>query len=127
MNSLLEAAAVFSVVPFITFFLIWGGMYLWKRDVKKTFILSMDITTAFLILSVSALINKVYDTPAGIYIIFFILITTCAGLVYLQKKVRKSINIKKAIKSVWRLSFVILTVAYIILLIPGIIIEIKAV
>lgn len=39
---------VLSILPFFPFFLVYWGMYVWKKDKRKALRMAMDVTTFFL-------------------------------------------------------------------------------
>lgn len=87
--------------------------------------LAMDVTTLFLITSVAGLFNVIFSTMnMMLYGILLIMLIT-AGLIG-GARYRKygKVNSIRLIRTVWRISFFVLSPMYIVLLITGIIIYI---
>ncbi|AWB46980.1 DUF3397 domain-containing protein [Paenibacillus sp. CAA11] len=116
-----------SVLPFVPFLLVYFIHYYWKRDRKKSLLLAIDVTTFFLILSVSALFNQIFNTGFGIYL-FLILMLICIGLIGgAQNRLKGTVNPKRLFRAVWRLSFLVSVIGYILFFLIGLIPYINAV
>ncbi|GGA20733.1 DUF3397 domain-containing protein [Paenibacillus physcomitrellae] len=117
--AILEPFIALSVLPIIPFLLVYGGYYLWKRDKRRSLLLAMDVTTLFLILSVSALFNQIFGTGFGFYLVLLFMLV-CGGLIGgAQNRLKGKVNPKRLVKAVWRLSFLLTSVAYLIFFIVG--------
>ncbi|ANS75127.1 hypothetical protein AWM70_11375 [Paenibacillus yonginensis] len=117
--AILEPFIALSVLPIIPFLLVYAGSYIWKRDKRRSLLLAMDITTLFLILSVSALFNQIFGTGFGFYLILLFMLV-CGGLIgSAQNRLKGQVNPKRLVKAVWRLSFLLTSVAYLIFFIIG--------
>ena len=66
--------AMLAVAPFITFILLWFLVYLFLKDKKMTTRFTMDITTLFLLGSVSLMWNKLFHTQFGFWLIVLMLL-----------------------------------------------------
>lgn len=66
-----------TVFPFL---IVYWAMYGWKKDKRASLRTAMDVTTVFLIFSVSALFNLTFDSNFGFYLTM-ILILIALGLI----------------------------------------------
>ena len=107
--------AVLAVAPFITFVLLWFIVYLFLKDKKMTTRLAMDITTMFLLGSVSLMWNKLFHTQFGFWLIVLFLLIAFGIIGGYQTHLKGATNLLKVGRLVWRLSFVGLSVLYILL------------
>lgn len=107
--------AALSVVPFISFGIIWFAVYLWKKDRKIALMRAMDFSTLLLIGSVSVLYNTVFRSTFGIYLLLLIFLIGFGILGNAQHRKRGSIDAKRIFRAIWRLGFVGLSAAYLIL------------
>ena len=114
-----------AVLPFIPFIIVWLLMKFFTNDDKKRLKLAMDVTTLFLIASVAGLCNVVFGTMnMMLYGILLIMLIT-AGLIGGARYRRYGkVNALRLFRTVWRISFFVLSLLYILLLLIGIIIYI---
>lgn len=105
-----------ALIPFLTFIVIWFLIYLFLKDKKSSTRLSMDFTTLFLIGSVSALWNKVFQTSFGFWLIVLVLLIVYGLIGGYQTKEKGRTDLLKLSRMVWRLSFLGLSALYILLL-----------
>lgn len=119
MQALLEAFvrayAAMSVVPFITFGLVWFAVYLIKKDKKLAFVWAMDISTLSLIGAVAVLYNMVFHSSFGIYLLLLIFLLGFGVMGNVQHRKKGRIDGKRIFRALWRLGFVGLSAAYFIL------------
>jgi hypothetical protein len=111
---------IFSAIPFIPFVVIWMIGYIVIKDNKRAFQISMDLTTIFLIISVSALFNNIFSSGFGFFaiLLFFLL---CAGLIgNTQHRLKGRLNLQRILRACWRIGFVVLTFFYFLFLFIGI-------
>lgn len=124
MNAVLEwlgqLYTLLSVFPPVAFLITWfiaNGVW---RDKRKATHVSMDVTTLFLIGSVSVMSRTIFGTPMvfwGIMLLFLI----AAGLLgNLQNRLKGRIDLRKIVKTVGRLGFLVLSACYALLLCIGI-------
>ncbi|WP_138493234.1 DUF3397 domain-containing protein [Paenibacillus pinistramenti] len=119
MGFLVQPMMALTVLPIIPFLLVFIGYYAWKRDKKRSVLLAMDVTTLFLILSVSALFNQIFGTSFGFYLILLFMLV-CAGLIGgAQNRIKGKVDPKRLVRAVWRLSFLLTSAAYVIFFIIG--------
>ncbi|MGW9530013.1 DUF3397 family protein [Paenibacillus terrae] len=120
--SLIQGTIItFSILPFFPFLMVFAVCrYLLKLEKKKSLLISMDITTAFLILSVAALFNVIFASRFGFYLILLLLLLTLGLIGGAQNRIKGKVDGKRLCRAVWRLTFIAMTLAYIILTIVGI-------
>lgn len=116
-NGLIQFMSVLPFIPFLGIWLIYGTI---SGERKKAFLLAMDVTTFFLIISVSAMYNTIFGSGFGIYLILLILLIAGGLLGGAQNRLRGQVDIRKILKTIWRLSFFVMSVLYILFLIVGI-------
>lgn len=110
-----------AVAPFISFFILWLVFFSIYKERKKATTMAMDVTTLFLVISVSAMYNEVFNSGIGFWLIalFFLLATGLTGNA--QHRLKGQLDFMKIYKVVWRLGFLLLSLLYIIFAIIGII------
>jgi hypothetical protein len=107
--------AMLAVAPFITFVLVWFLIFLFLKDKKMTTRFTMDVTTLFLLGSVSLMWNKLFHTQFGFWLIVLILLIAFGIIGGYQNHLKGETNLIKVGRLVWRLSFVGLSALYILL------------
>lgn len=78
--------------------------------------LAMDVTTLFLLLSVSALFNILFDVRFGFYFILLIVLISAGLIGGAQNRLKGKVDGRRLFRAVWRLSFFFLCVLYILFL-----------
>lgn len=117
--------AVIVIFPFIITILM---LFIYKkrgRAPAKSLGEAADWTTLFLFVSVYMLARAIFDYSIGFYMLIAFVIMVLAFAIYERLKV-KDFRIIRLLRKVWRLSFLLLLVAYIGLLITGLILQIIA-
>ncbi|CAM2828772.1 DUF3397 domain-containing protein [Paenibacillus sediminis] len=120
MNLLLGSLTFMSTLPFFPFLIVYYGYYFWKRERKSAILLAMDVTTFFLIFSVSALFNHFFDSRFGFYLILLILLIAIGLIGSAQNRLKGKVNGKRLFRAVWRLSFMFMSTSYMIFVVIGI-------
>ncbi|WP_178023132.1 DUF3397 domain-containing protein [uncultured Paenibacillus sp.] len=115
MEAFVSSFIVLAMLPIIPFGLIYFIHYQVKRDKKAALKLAMDVTTLFLILSVSALFNNVFDSSFGFYLILIILLVVGGLIGGAQTRLKGKVDGRKLLRVVWRLAFAGTGLAYILL------------
>ncbi|AIQ75955.1 MULTISPECIES: DUF3397 domain-containing protein [Paenibacillus] len=110
--------SVIPIVPFLIVFFIGKGL---KKDKKKTFMLAMDVTTFFLLLSVSALFNNIFNSGFGFYLILIIVLISAGLIGGAQNRMKGKVDGKRLFRAVWRLSFFFMSVGYLLFMFVGLI------
>ena len=108
--------------PIVAFLIIVFLVYFWKKDKKVAFNWSVNITNIFLIFSVVNIYKQIWPQAwsAWIWVISSFLFLF-GILLFIQRKMRGKISLKKIGFSTWRISFIILTVTYCFLITTGIV------
>ncbi|MFC5450201.1 DUF3397 domain-containing protein [Paenibacillus aestuarii] len=114
-NILSTIYATMAVAPFITFILLWFLVYVFLKDKKMTTRLTMDITTIFLIGSVSLMWNRLFQTTFGFWLIVLVLLIAFGMIGGYQTQLKGKADLLKVSRVVWRLSFLGLSTLYVIL------------
>ncbi|MEK3769708.1 DUF3397 domain-containing protein [Paenibacillus sp. FSL R7-0048] len=110
--------SVIPIVPFLIVFFIGKGL---KKDKKKTFMLAMDVTTFFLLLSVSALFNNIFNSGFGFYLILIIVLISAGLIGGAQNRMKGKVDGKRLFRAVWRLSFFFMSFGYLLFMFVGLI------
>ena len=110
--------SVIPIVPFLIVFFIGKGL---KKDKKKTFMLAMDVTTFFLLLSVSALFNNIFNSGFGFYLILIIVLISAGLIGGAPNRMKGKVDGKRLFRAVWRLSFFFMSVGYLLFMFVGLI------
>ncbi|MBD0379161.1 DUF3397 domain-containing protein [Paenibacillus sedimenti] len=115
MNFFSTIYAIFAVAPFITFVILWFIVYFFLKDKKITTRLTMDITTVFLIGSVSLMWNQLFQSTFGFWLIMLVLLISFGIIGGYQTHLKGKTELLKVSRVVWRLSFLGLSALYIVL------------
>lgn len=127
MEALVSSFIVLAIVPFVPFFLVYFIHFSLRHDRKAALKLAMDVTTLFLIFSVSALFNNVFHSTFGFYLIVIILLITGGLIGGMQTRVKGKADVRKLLRVVWRLAFAATGIAYILLFLISIITYISSI
>ncbi|MEK3658591.1 hypothetical protein BSK65_13475 [Paenibacillus odorifer] len=117
MNSVVTLSLI-PIIPFLIVYFIGRGL---KKDKKKTFMLAMDVTTFFLLLSVSALFNNLFNNGFGFYLILLIVLISTGLIGGAQNRLKGKVDGKRLFRAVWRLSFFFMSVGYLLFMFVGLI------
>ncbi|MDH6370073.1 putative membrane protein YdjX (TVP38/TMEM64 family) [Paenibacillus sp. PastF-3] len=117
MNSVVTLSLI-PIIPFIIVYFIGKGL---KKDKKKTFMLAMDVTTFFLLLSVSALFNNLFNNGFGFYLILLIVLISTGLIGGAQNRLKGKVDGKRLFRAVWRLSFFFMSAGYLLFMFVGLI------
>lgn len=121
MEFLRNSFITISVIPIVPFLIVYFAGIGLKREKKSTFLLAMDVTTLFLFLSVSALFNIIFNLDFGFYLILLIVLISAGLIGGAQNRLKGKVDGKRLFRAVWRLSFILMTVSYVLFLIVGLI------
>jgi uncharacterized membrane protein YdjX (TVP38/TMEM64 family) len=121
MGLLMDSVIVLCLIPIIPFLIIYFIGKGLKKDKKKTFMLAMDVTTFFLLLSVSALFNNLFDNGFGFYLILLIVLISTGLIGGAQNRLKGKVDGKRLFRAVWRLSFFFMSVGYLLFMFVGLI------
>lgn len=113
---MVKAYAALAVVPIIPFLLVFAVVSVRSGDRNRAIKLSMDITTAFLLGCVSMLLNRM-GTSFGPYIILLFMLIMGGLIGGAQNRLRGKVDAAKLIRAIWRLSFLVMSVMYVLLMV----------
>ncbi|MDK8180953.1 DUF3397 family protein [Paenibacillus sp. UMB4589-SE434] len=111
-----------AVLPFFPFAAVFFLSSFWLEDKKKRLMLAMDVTTLFLIASVSGIFNVLFHFSFGLYGLIMFLLLAAGLLGNMKHRKHGKVNIRRLIRTIWRLSFFLLSIVYVLLLLIGIIV-----
>ncbi|NEW05256.1 DUF3397 domain-containing protein [Paenibacillus sp. SYP-B3998] len=112
---LLNIYAFLAVAPFITFVVLWFLVYLLLKDKKMATRLTMDLTTVFLIGSVSIMWNQLFHSTFGFWLIVLVLLIAFGMIGGYQTHLKGKTDLLKVSRVVWRITFLGLSAMYIVL------------
>jgi hypothetical protein len=121
MGLLMNSVVTLSLIPIVPFFIVYFIGRRLKKDKKKTFMLAMDVTTFFLLLSVSALFNNLFNNGFGFYLILLIVLISTGLIGGAQNRLKGKVDGKRLFRAVWRLSFFFMSVGYLLFMFVGLI------
>ncbi|WP_017687284.1 DUF3397 domain-containing protein [Paenibacillus sp. PAMC 26794] len=110
---------VLSILPFFPFFLVYWGMYLWKRDKRNAMRMAMDVTTFFLVFSVSALFNLTFDLNFGFYLTLLLILLALGFIGGAQNRLKGKVDGGRMFRAVWRMTFIIMSFGYVLFTLFG--------
>jgi len=119
-DAIIRIYAFLAIAPFLPFALVWAGVYLYKKDKKTATKLAMDVTTFALIGIVAVLFNQLFHSSFGLYLILLLFLLGYGILGNMQQRVRGRFDPKRTLRAVWRLGFLGLSSAYVLLMLIGI-------
>lgn len=121
-NAVSTIYAVFSILPFIFFGLLWVVLLSKYENKKKATNLAMDFTTPLLIVPVAVMYDLIFQSSSfgGIWIIILIFLIFGGLVGNLQNRLKGKVQIKKLFRVIWRLGFLVLSTSYILLLFIGV-------
>ncbi|MBO8162249.1 MAG: DUF3397 family protein [Brevibacillus sp.] len=114
------------VLPFVGFALVYTVLRLWTKDRRRSLQWAVNISNIFLIEAVVVYHGAIWPDAWSAWwwiILLFLLIASLLG--WLQLRLRGKLSLVKIGFSTWRLSFVILCLAYFLLLTTGILQEMQ--
>ncbi|MEK4238932.1 DUF3397 domain-containing protein [Paenibacillus sp. FSL H7-0714] len=121
MGLLMNSVGTLSLIPIIPFLIVYFIGRGLKKDKKKTFMHAMDVTTFFLLLSVSALFNNLFNNGFGFYLILLIVLISTGLIGGAQNRLKGKVDGKRLFRAVWRLSFFFMSVGYLLFMFVGLI------
>lgn len=121
MNLVQSIFAIAAIIPFVTFVILYLVLNYYMDDKKRAKTLTIDVTTALLIISVSAMFDVIFQpSMRGIWIILLIFLVAFGLIGGAQTRNRGQVNLQKTFRMIWRIGFLLLSVLYIIFLFVGI-------
>jgi hypothetical protein len=119
LDAIVRAYASLAVVPFITFALVWVVVYALKKEKKFATTFAMDVTTVLLIGVVSALYNRLFQSTFGLYLLLLLFLIAFGFLGNIQQRSKGKVDLRRIVRAIWRLGFLGLSAAYILLVTIG--------
>ncbi|CAI6070235.1 hypothetical protein PAECIP112173_02154 [Paenibacillus sp. JJ-100] len=110
---------VLSILPFFPFVLVYWGMMVWKKNKSVALTTAMDVTTFFLVFSVSALFNLTFDSNFGFYLTLILILIALGFIGGAQNRLKGKIDGGRMFRAVWRMSFMIMSFGYILFTLFG--------
>lgn len=117
-NLLAIFIATIVTIPILAIFIVYWIARFVTQNKKKSFHISVDISTLFFILAVHFLIIVIWGKSL-LWIILLLLILIATVFVFLQWKINNEIIFKKVWKGFWRFNFLLFTLSYFSLVIFG--------
>ncbi len=108
---LISSLAMVITLPFPFLFLFYFFARKWYRHKQKALHQSVTVTAPIFIVSVHVLLFVLFERSFFAYIIIMLLLLLALSVV-IQYKVHDEIRLFKAIKSFWRLSFLLFFAVY---------------
>jgi hypothetical protein len=115
-DAIVYVYATLAVVPVIPFLVVYLIMAVRGADRRAAFRLSMDITTIFLLGIVASLLNSRTGSHFGMYFIALVMLVGAGLIGNAQNRLRGRINAPRIFRAIWRLSFIALSLLYVLLL-----------
>ncbi|MCS7463427.1 DUF3397 domain-containing protein [Paenibacillus doosanensis] len=109
-----------ALVPFVCFFAAWGIVYGLTKEKKKATYMAVDITTLFLIGSVTVMTRNIFQSGFGLWAVILLFLVVGGLLGSMQSRLRGKIDPLKIVRSLLRIGFVVLSASYVLLLFIGI-------
>lgn len=112
--------ATIVTVPFIALIGIYYVTYVISKNKKKSFHMTVDISTFFFIIAVATLMFVIWER-SFLWIICLFLVGVAMIIIFIQWKVFEEIKFRKFWKGYWRINFLLFSTSYVTLLIYGLI------
>lgn len=119
-DAVIRFYAILAIAPFVPFALVWTITYFYKKEKKLATKLAMDVTTFALVGIVAVLFNQVFQSNFGIYLLLLLFLLGFGILGNMQQRVKGRFDPKRTLRAVWRLGFLGLSTAYVLLMLVGI-------
>ncbi|MFK4998053.1 DUF3397 domain-containing protein [Bacillus sp. N9] len=107
------------IMPLFLFVIIFKTMKRWLRNGRKARNIAINITTPVLIMSVHFLMMAIWARSL-LWLIFLIMLISAVVFTIVYWRYREEIIYSKMMVGYWRLSFLLFSFAYIVLMIYGI-------
>lgn len=106
--------------PIIIFFITYFIARKQKKGKAKSFGLASDATTIILFFSVPLSISSLWDKNYNV-LVFVIAIVIAIIFTYIDWRTKKEIEVLRLLKKTWRLYFILLTIAFLVIWIVGLV------
>lgn len=115
----LKSYSTLAVLPIIPFLLAFTIARFRNRSAKQSYLFAMDVTVPFLAGCNAGLINQLFNSWFGVYVMLFILLVWTGLLGKLHMDKYGQLHYKKLSFAIWRLYFMVLALLYILLMSAG--------
>jgi len=121
LNLIQSIFALAAIVPFATFVILYFILNRYMEDKKKAKSITIDVTTALLIVIVSAMFDVIFE-PAikGIWIVLFAFLVALGLAGGAQTRSRGQVNLMRTFRMIWRVGFLLMCLLYVMFLFIGI-------
>lgn len=106
---------ILSILPIIPFLAVYYFCLHLDYSKKAAIMRAMDVTTFFLIISVSALFNMLFGSNFGLYLILLVLLIAGGLIGGIQNRKKGKLDVRRLLRAVWRITFAGTVVSYILL------------
>ncbi|MEH7234875.1 DUF3397 domain-containing protein [Bacillus sp. JJ1562] len=113
-------AATFVTIPLLGFILVYLISRFILKNTRKSFFLSVDVTTVFFLVAVHYLLLLIVG-KSMLWIIILILLMTILIIGYIAWRKSNEIETVKVLRKSWRFVFLASTIAYFLLLLIGLV------
>ncbi|MFS0823714.1 DUF3397 domain-containing protein [Bacillus sp. 1P02SD] len=113
-------AATFVTIPLLGFILVYLISRFIIKNTRKSFFLSVDVTTVFFLIAVHYLLLVIVGKSL-LWLILLILLMTVLFIGYITWRKSHAIETVKVLRKSWRFVFLASTVAYFLLLLIGLV------
>ena len=121
MNLLSSIWGVFTTVPFLAFLVVYVLFRLRSKNKRKAVRWAVNISNVFLIHAVTLAYDQVWPDSITVWLWIVLLFALIGSLfMWLQKRKHGRIFLGKVSFSTWRISFLLFSLAYIVLFGTGI-------
>ncbi|WP_249869877.1 DUF3397 family protein [Oceanobacillus saliphilus] len=112
--------SIFITIPFIATILVYLASVKIHNKKLKAVHTAVNWTTAFYVIAVSMLLYLIFERSFISWMIIIFILSISAIIIY-QWKTRTEVELGKALKIIWRFSFLLFLLLYVVLVLIGII------
>ncbi|GFR37458.1 hypothetical protein PRECH8_07540 [Insulibacter thermoxylanivorax] len=113
--------ALATIIPFVTFIILRVVLNRLMEDKKRAKDITIDVTTALLIFSVSAMFNVIFEPGiSGIWILLLAFLIAFGLAGGAQTRQQGQVDLAKTLRLIWRVGFLVLSLLYVIFFFIGI-------
>lgn len=110
-----------TIIPFVTFIILRVVLSRLMEDKKRAKDITIDVTTALLIFSVSAMFNVIFEPGiSGIWILLLAFLIAFGLAGGAQTRQQGQVDLAKTFRIIWRVGFLVLSLLYVIFFFVGI-------
>jgi len=110
-----DIISAIATLPILMFIVVYFGYGFFIKDRKRAIRMAMDVSTVFFILNVGALFNHLFSNKFGLYVILLVMIIGAGllGNIYYRKS--GAVPWKRIVRVVWRVTFFVTVLLYVVL------------